>query len=288
MLETAGEHVELDRGVVERLADPLLHMVRNAVDHGIEADLSGKSPTGTIRLSARSEPGCVVVELEDDGKGLDPQRLRERAIQRGVITASEELSDDQCLELIFAPGFSTAAEVTDLSGRGVGMDVVRSSVEALRGRVRIDSTLGAGTRFCLVLPLTLSIVDGLLLRSGEDRYVLPCPVVRETVGLSGLRVREFADRGPLLDVRGELLPLIRLDGLLGRPAGDPQLVVIVDGSEGAVALEVEEILGQQQVVVKPLSDPLSNSRLFSGAAVLGDGRVGLILDGEALCVSTAA
>lgn len=227
------------------------------------------------------------MELEDDGKGLDPMKLRAKAVDKGLISADAQLSDAECLELIFAPGFSTAAELSDLSGRGVGMDVVKSSVEELRGRIAIDSVQGRGTRFTMTLPLTLSIIDGLLLRSGVDRYVLPCPAVRETLGLGNGHVRQFGDRGPLLDLRGELLPILRLDGVLGRPAGDPQLVVVIDAGAGAVALEVEEVLGQQQVVVKPLLDPLSGALLFSGAAVLGDGRVGLILDAAALCSAAA-
>lgn len=287
VLETSGEHAELDRGVVERLADPLLHMVRNAVDHGIEDDRAGKAPTGTLTLSARSQPGCVVVELSDDGKGIDPVAIRDKAIQKGIINENNVLTDTQCLELVFAPGFSTAAAVTDLSGRGVGMDVVKQAVEDLRGHIRIESTLGAGTRFRMVLPLTLSIVDGLLLRSGSDRYVLPCPTVRETIGLGTHAIRRFADGGPMLDLRGELIPMLRLDGVLGRPAGDPRLAVVVDALEGPVAIEVEEVLGQQQVVVKPLVDPLADARLFSGAAVLGDGRVGLILNADALVGAAA-
>ena len=283
VLETSGEHVELDRGVVEQLADPLMHMLRNAVDHGIESERGDKPATGTIRLSARSEPGCVVVELEDDGRGMDPDAIRAKAIERGVLRGDEELSRSACLELVFAPGFSTAEAVTDLSGRGVGMDVVRQNVEALRGRIRIDSTLGQGTRFRMILPLTLSIIDGLLLRSGGDRYVLPCPAVRETLGLRDHAVRRFADGDPLLDLRGELIPLLRLESLLGVPERETRLVVVVETPAGSVALEVEEVLGQQQVVVKPLVDPLDDASLFSGAAVLGDGRVGLILDADALC-----
>ena len=283
-LHTRGEHVELDRAVVEHLADPLLHMLRNAVDHGIEAERGDKPSTGRLELTAEAQPGRVLIRVRDDGRGMSPEAIRAKAIERGVAGA-ERVAEP--LQLIFAAGFSTAAQVTDLSGRGVGMDVVKDRVEALRGHITIDSAPGQGSCFTMALPLTLSIVDGLLLRSGEQRFVLPSPTVRETLASASWPTRDIAGRGRFLDLRGELVPLLPLGPLVGEHATSPVLVIVVDGPSGSVALQVEEVLGQQQVVVKPLGSPLSASPLFSGAAVLGDGRVGLILDANGLAGAAA-
>lgn len=281
--ETRGERVELDRAVVEQLADPLLHMLRNAVDHGIETDRGTKPAQGLLTLEAQAEPGRVVIRVRDDGQGMDPDAIRAKAIARGIEGAQ---GIDDPLQLIFAAGFSTASQVTDLSGRGVGMDVVKDRVESLRGHIRIESSPGQGSCFSLALPLTLSIVDGLLLRSGRERFVLPSPTVRETLASASWPTRDIAGRGRFIDLRGELVPLLSLGPLMGSSDAVPALVVVIDGPAGSVALAVEEVLGQQQVVVKPLSSPLSKSPLFSGAAVLGDGRVGLILDAGGLATAS--
>ncbi|MFO1459854.1 MAG: chemotaxis protein CheA [Verrucomicrobiota bacterium] len=285
-----GEDTELDRTIVEELGDPLIHMVRNSADHGIEppADrlAAGKPPVGTIRLSAGHERGGIVIRIEDDGKGLDRDRILAKARERGLVPAGVVPTEAEIFALIFAPGFSTAETVTDLSGRGVGMDVVRRNLETLRGKIEIESTKGKGTRFTLVLPLTLAIIDGLLVGVGEERYVLPTLSVRESFRARPGMVSTVQERGEVVSVRGHLTPLLRLGAFLGMPARavEPEdgIIVVVESGDAARAVLVDELIGKQEVVIKSLGTTFRNQGLLAGAAILGDGRVGLILDADTL------
>ena len=289
-LELKGEETELDRTVIEEIGDPLVHMIRNAADHGIELphdrEAAGKPTAGTIRLEASHEGGFVVIRLTDDGRGLDPAKLKAKAVERGLISADTQLTPREALELIFAPGFSTASQVTDLSGRGVGMDVVRRNIERLRGKVEIDSVPGAGTSFTIFMPLTLAIIEGLIVGVGEQRFVIPTLAVRESFRPQASDVTTIQGRGELVDVRGRLVPMLRLGEHLGVSAGvrDPHrgIVVVVETGHERRCLLVDELLGKQEVVIKSLGETFASQKIFAGAAILGDGRVGLILDATAL------
>ena len=285
-----GEDTEMDRTIVEELADPLLHMVRNSVDHGIEMpavrEAAGKPPTGTIRLSASHVGGNILVEISDDGAGLLPDVLLAKAIDRGMLPPGTILPEKEIFDLIFAPGFSTAATVTDLSGRGVGMDVVKRNITRLRGKIEIDSTPGHGTSFKIYLPLTLAIIDGLMVAVGSQRYIIPTLSVRESFRPTPGMISTVHGRGEMVNVRGSLSPLLRLYqyfGLTPRNADPSQsMVVVVESAHEARCILVDDLLGQQEVVIKSLGDSFKNNRMLSGAAILGDGRVGLILDPRAL------
>ena len=285
-LEISGEETELDKSVVERIADPLTHLVRNAVDHGIEMpadrERAGKPAEGTVRLRAYHQGGKVIIEVAEDGRGLDTERIRAKGIERGLIPADDALSDEQIHALIFHPGFSTAEQVSDLSGRGVGMDVVKKGVDALNGAVRIKTARGQGTTIRIKLPLTLAILDGLLLRLGEQTYVLPLVSIVESIRPRPEQVRDVAGLGEVVTVRKQSLPLLRLGRLFHIPTEvtDPSrgLVVIVEHEGGQLALLVDELLGQQQVVVKSLETNYRKVEGITGATVLGDGRAALILD----------
>lgn len=289
-LVVEGDDTEVDRTVIEEIGDPLMHMVRNAADHGIEAPaaraVAGKPTAGTITLRAHHQGGFVVIEIADDGGGLDPARLRAKAIERGLIPADAVLEDRDALELIFAAGFSTAEQVSDLSGRGVGMDVVRRNIERLRGTVEIESHLGTGTTFTIFLPLTLAIIEGLLVAVGEQQFILPAVTVRESFRPRPGDVTTVQGRGELVDVRGQLLPLLRLGRHLGiaGAAADPTqaIVVVVEAGHDRRGLLVDDLIGRQEVVIKGLGETFTGHDSFAGAAILGDGRVGLILDTTAL------
>jgi two-component system, chemotaxis family, sensor kinase CheA len=285
-LEIAGGDTELDRNLVEELADPLMHMVRNAVDHGIESPderiAAGKAPAGRIRLSASHGSGNILIEITDDGRGLDRQKIVDKAVRNGLIGADEELMDDQVHNLIFRPGFSTAAAVTDVSGRGVGMDVVRRQVEKLRGRIEIRTHLGQGSSFVLKLPLTLAIVDGLIVSVGKERYIIPLFAVREMLRPEPGAVHSVQDKGEMTTVRGRLLPVIRLHRRFGIAprSEDPAetLLIVAEAASRVFCLMVDELIGKQEVVIKSLGGMLQNTPGIAGGAILGDGRVGLILD----------
>ena len=286
----SGETTEMDRSMVEQVADPLIHLIRNAVDHGIEDQESrkqaGKPPSGVIHLSASHEGGGIVVEVHDDGNGLNLPRILAKARAKGLVRDDEALSDAEVERLIFEPGFSTAESVTDISGRGVGMDVVRQHVERLRGRIQVSSRPGEGSSFKLALPLTLAIIDGMIVGCGRERYILPTLSIVETLQLSPEMRYTLAGEQELLRVRGEVLPLIRLGRLLQIDAGASDagggLVVIVETSRRKVGLLVDDVLTQQQVVIKRLGAALDRNRLFTGSAILSDGRVSLILNVEEL------
>jgi two-component system chemotaxis sensor kinase CheA len=285
-----GEDTELDRTLIEEIGDPLVHMIRNSADHGIEPAVdrvaAGKPPAGTITLQAFHQGGFVVIRIADDGRGLDPARIRATAEARGIIARSTLLEPREVLELIFAPGFSTAATVTDLSGRGVGMDVVRRNIEKLRGKIEIESLPGRGTTFTVSIPLTLAIIEGLLVAVGDHRYVIPTLSVVESFRPEPGRVAVVHGRGELVEVRGRQVPLLRLGPHLGvsGTVSDPThgIVVVVESGSDSRCLLVDGLIGRQEVVIKSLGDMFPHRAGFAGAAILGDGRVGLILDTTAL------
>lgn len=282
-LSTEGETTELDKTIIERLADPLIHVIRNAADHGLETPeqrtAAGKPMAGKLVLSARHSGAEVVITVTDDGRGIDRERVRAKAEQNGLIAPGANLSDADLLQLIFAPGFSTAATVTNLSGRGVGMDVVKRTIESLRGAIDISSTPGQGSQVSLRIPLTLAIIDGLLVRVGSGRYVVPLAAVEECVELSAEQDGRSAGRS-LISLRDEFVPFVRLRELF-RTAGDAgphQKVVVVSTGEARVGLVVDQIIGDHQTVIKSLSKLHADVETFSGATILGDGGVALILD----------
>ncbi|MGV3709527.1 MAG: chemotaxis protein CheA, partial [Gemmatimonas sp.] len=283
---TEGDDVEIDRNLVDLLADPLVHMVRNAVDHGIESpdgrDRAGKSRTGSVRLHAYHASGNVVVELIDDGGGLHRDRIVAKAIEKGLIESDRGMSDNEVFNLIFAPGFSTAEKVTDISGRGVGLDVVRRNLEMIRGTLEISSTPGVGATFSIRLPLTLAVTDGMLVRVGAERFVIPMTQIHMSFRPEAPMLSTVVGQGEMVLLRGSLMPLVRLHRLFSVTDAIENpltalLVIVGDGAQ-RTALMVDELLGQQQVVAKPLGDGLGRVPGFSGGAILGDGRVGLILD----------
>jgi two-component system chemotaxis sensor kinase CheA len=291
----SGETTEMDRSMVEQIADPLVHMIRNAVDHGLEPSAArvaaGKPAEGTIRLAAYHEGGSIIIELADDGRGLDRDAILAKARSQGIIGPRDELSDAEIHSLIFAPGFSTAKKVTEVSGRGVGMDVVKRNLDAMRGRVTISTVPGSGTTFKLMLPLTLAIIDGMLVASGQDRYIIPTLSIIESIQPDARMLVTFAGDKEMINVRGEILPLVRLDRLFGITGArtDPTqaLVVIVEGVGSRIGLLVDEVITQQQVVIKSLGPGLSQARYLSGAAILADGRVGLIVNVEEIAAQTS-
>ncbi|MCO6051054.1 chemotaxis protein CheA [Mesorhizobium sp. RP14(2022)] len=280
---TAGEDTELDKTVIEHLADPLVHLIRNSVDHGLEsADkrlAAGKPSGGTVRLSATYAGAEVAISVSDDGAGLDPARIRQKAEEAGLITSEAKLSEQELFQLIFQPGFSTAKEITALSGRGVGMDVVKRTIDGLRGSIDLSSQMGLGTTATLRLPLTLAIIDGLLVRIGDGRYTIPLAAVEECVELPLDADGEGRGRA-FLNIRGSLVPFIRLREVfnLSTPPGQYQKVVIISSGDMRVGLVVDQILGNNQTVIKQLSKLHAGVRHFSGATILGDGTVALILD----------
>ncbi len=281
-----GEETELDRSIVDKIADPLVHMVRNSVDHGVESanerTKAGKNPTGCIELRAFHQAGNIVIEIEDDGKGLDKERILKKAIDNGLVETGQELSDGEIFKLIFHAGLSTAQKVTSISGRGVGMDVVRKNVESLHGKIEISSKPGKGSTFTIRMPLTLAIIDGLIVTVGGDRYIIPINSIIQSFKPTAEQLSSVQNRGELVMIRGELIPLARLYKLFGAVpiTEDPtkSLLVIVQDDNKKCCLLVDELLGQQQVVIKSLGDGLGKVKGVSGGAIMGDGKVSLILD----------
>jgi two-component system chemotaxis sensor kinase CheA len=277
-----GETTEMDRSMVERIED---------LDHAIESPEerreAGKPTLGTLKLCARHEGGSVVIELSDDGRGLRREPILKKARQQGLIQDNgNELSDSEVFKLIFEPGFSTAAKVTEISGRGVGMDVVKRNVEEMRGRVVVSSTAGKGTTFELVLPLTLAIIDGMIVACGSERYIVPSLSIVQSFQPTTDMLRNPCDHGEQISLRGELLPMLRLRQFLGVEGDGPPIerahVVVVEGGGRKIGLLVDDVLTQQQVVIKPLGETLSESEFLSGGAILSDGLVGLILNVDRL------
>lgn len=289
-LVLSGEDTELDRKVVEDINDPLMHMVRNSVDHGIEtADVRtsrGKAPAGRLALSAYHQGGNIVIEIADDGRGLDSERILAKAMSQGLVRPGETLPPQEIYQLIFRPGFSTAEKVTEISGRGVGMDVVRRNIEALRGRVEIQTQPGQGTTFCIKLPLTLAIVEGLLLRVGSQRFVLPTFSIRESLRPRPDQIHHLQGQPRMIRVRDALMPMVGLGDLFQVEGAvtDPTeaTAVVIEGDGRPVALLVDQLLGKQEVVIKSLGDAFAQVRGIAGGAILGDGRVGLILDASGI------
>jgi two-component system chemotaxis sensor kinase CheA len=285
-LTLSGEDTELDRKVVEHLTDPLMHMVRNAIDHGIESpsarQAARKPATAELKLRAFHRAGFIVVEITDDGAGLDTEKILAKGRAQGLVPDGVELDPADVHQLIFQPGFSTAEQVTELSGRGVGMDVVRRNIEALRGRIDIQTTLGKGTTFSIQLPLTLAIVDGILLAVGPDRFVIPTFAVQESFRPSPQQVQTMQGQVCMVQVRDRLFPLLHLGEVFNISTARQRIsegtVVICHDSGRSVALAVDELLGKQEVVIKSLGEMFKNIRGIAGGAILGDGRIGLILD----------
>ena len=282
-----GEDTELDRNVVESIADPLVHMIRNSVDHGVESpqqrEEAGKSRMGRVQLSAFHEGGNIVVEITDDGKGLDRERILQKAVKNGLVREGQDLSDQEVYRLIFSAGLSTAEKVTDISGRGVGMDVVRKNIEALRGRVDIDSTPGQGTIFSIRLPLTLAVIEGQIVTIANEKYIIPLLSIERSLRPNREQISSvYGGKAESIMIHGDLLPLVRLYHLFGiEPrTTDPceGLVVIVADGNKRCCLLVDDLAGQQQVVIKSLGSYLGSIHGVSGGAIMGDGNVALILD----------
>jgi two-component system chemotaxis sensor kinase CheA len=272
--------------VIDRIGDPLTHLVRNSVDHGVELPearrAAGKLEQGVIRLHAFHQGGSIFIEVEDDGQGLDKARIQRKAVETGLMKDGEPLTDDQLYALIFRPGFSTAEKVTDVSGRGVGMDVVQRNIRALGGQVAITSTRGTGTKFTIKLPLTLAILDGLSVQVGDETYIIPLVNITESIRPKVGQVQSIVGEGEIVNVRGRVLPIVRLYEVLAVAprVTDPtqSLLVIVENGRSQVALLVDELVGQHQVVIKSLEANYQRVDGVSGATIMGDGRVALILD----------
>lgn len=284
ILQLYGEETEVDKTVLERLSDPLVHLIRNSVDHGIEdgptREANGKPSFGTVILTARQQAGKMVIEVSDDGGGINPQKVLKKAWEKGLLKEGQVLSDREAYQLIFLPGFTTKEQVTEVSGRGVGMDVVKTNIESIGGEIQVESKMGEGSTFRIVLPLTLAILECTVVRCGEDRYVIPSYHISESLRADASILRDTL-LGEVLLLRGENLPVLRLRKLLrSRTVGDEQdpIALIVRSGNQPFALIVDDIIGQYQVVTKPLSPELRNLKGVSGSTILGDGKPALILE----------
>jgi len=289
-LETQGRDIEMDRNMVEELGDPLMHMVRNAVDHGIETaterEASGKPPVAKVRLRAQHQAGQILITVSDDGRGIDRQKIFDKALRMGLVESTSTLTDNDVFHLIFEPGFSTAEKVTDLSGRGVGMDVVKKQIHKLRGRIEIASRPGQGTDFLLKLPLTLAIIDGLIVKVGGERFIVPLASVREVLQPREGMITTMENRAEVAVVRDHLFPIVRLHQ---RFEIEPRsrnlldgLLMLLETHGRTYSLAVDELIGKQEVVIKNLGETFRDVPGVAGGAILGDGRVGLILDVDGL------
>jgi two-component system chemotaxis sensor kinase CheA len=285
-LEVTGEETELDKGVIEKISDPLTHLIRNAVDHGLETPqerrAAGKRPIGHIRIEAFQEGGSIFILVADDGRGIDVERVVSRAMERGLVAPGQDLTREEALALIFLPGVSTAEQVTEVSGRGVGMDIVRRNLESVGGSIAIFSEVGQGTRFRLKLPFTVAILDGQIVQVGDQIYLLPLLNILESVRTTPGTTHVIPGSGEVVVVRGKTVPLIRLHRLfgVGTPVTDPSqgLLVLTEHESHSAAMLVDEILGQQQVVIKSIETNFRKVEGIVGATILGNGRVALILD----------
>ena len=285
-LKLFGESTELDKTVMEKISDPIVHLIRNSMDHGLETpderEALGKDPVGSVTLNAFHQGGNIVIEIADDGRGLNSEKIRDKAIERGLISAEETLSVDDINELIFRPGFSTANEVSDISGRGVGMDVVRRNIQELNGSVEVMSEEGQGSTFTIRLPLTLAILDGQLVTVDNHVYIIPLVNIIESIQINIEQVNHVAGDMAILRQRDEHIPILRLNRLFNHSQDnkrlDKGLLVIVDSDSGKVGLLVDDLLSQQQVVIKSLEANFQRVEGVSGATILGDGTVSLIVD----------
>ncbi len=287
-----GEETELDRTVIDEIGDPLVHLLRNAIDHGVESPrertAAGKPPAGEVRLVARQEGNNVVIEVIDNGKGMDSEVLKRKAVEKGLLTQVEadRLDQSEALKIVFLPGFSTAQAVTDVSGRGVGMDAVRSKIESLGGNVEVDTRLGQGSRFTIRLPLTLAIIQALLIALGEEKYAIPLSAIDSTIKVNMSDIKTIQNREVIL-LRGSVIPVVRLEHELQVPEKTGQeneelYIVIVQIGERRAGFLVDELIGQQEIVIKSMGTLLGGIRCIAGATILGDGQVALILDVAAL------
>jgi two-component system chemotaxis sensor kinase CheA len=291
-LVMSGEDSEVDRSIVENIGDPLMHMVRNSIDHGLEMPedriKAGKPEIGKVWLRAFHKGGNIYFEIEDDGRGLDKDKILTKAAERGLINNAKEMTDREIYNLVILPGFSTAKKITEISGRGVGMDVVRKNIDAMRGHLEIESRPGKGTKFAMKLPLTLAIIDGMLVGVGGDRYIIPTLSVVESLRLSPGMIKTVSGRGEMIDLRGEILPIFRIRNLFSyddrqacRGSDGETLdstVVIVEDIERRVGIVVDKLLGQRQTVIKSLGPVFERQKWISGGAILSDGSIGLIID----------
>lgn len=283
---TSGDETELDRTVVEEIADPLVHMVRNAMDHGLEPAeerlAAGKPENGTVHLSAYHQGSNIVIELRDDGRGINPEKILKKAIEKGIVAPTAVLTREEIFALIFAPGFSTAEKVTAVSGRGVGMDVVKRNIEKLRGKIEIESEVGKGSVFKIKLPLTMAIIDGLVVRVGQDKFILPATSVQMALRPAQESITTIHGSGEVLELRGRIMPLHRLHRRFGIPADTEKpwegIVVIIEHSGKTSALLVDEMVSKQEVVIKNLGSFMQGLPGVAGGAILGDGNIALILD----------
>lgn len=285
-LEVTGEDTELDKSVIEAIGDPLVHIIRNSVDHGIEPEeeriAAGKPASGHVYLDAFHKGGSILIEIKDDGRGLKKDKILKKAIEKGIVSENATLTDQQIFGLIFAAGFSTADKITDISGRGVGMDVVKKNIERLRGKVDVFSEEGKGTKISIKLPLTMAIIDGMIVQVGDQKYIIPMLSIEESIRPKKDDVSTIQQRGELINVRGDVLPMVRLHQLYNvEPKKyDPweALILIVESEGQRCGILVDDLIGQQQIVIKSLGEQFRNVKGVSGSAILGDGRVGLILD----------
>lgn len=290
-LNVLGEETEIDKTMIDSLSDPLIHIIRNAIDHGLEADAAerqaaGKKVEGNITLRAYHKSGSIVISVSDDGRGINKEKVFRKAIERGIITGDENLTDSQIFGLIMQPGFSTADTISDLSGRGVGLDVVKTSIEKLRGKIEIDSVEGKGTTFSMVLPLTLAIIDGMLVRTADEIYIIPTLSVVESFRPEREIVHIIKGQGEFVSLRGQHIPVIRLSDVFDLQTEHIEpwdgILVCVETEAGRIAIMVDELVGRQQVVIKPLGKSLAKLREISGGAILGSGDIALILNVEEL------
>jgi two-component system chemotaxis sensor kinase CheA len=285
-LQLQGEDTEVDKTVLDALGDPLVHLIRNAVDHGIEMPAervaAGKSENGTVCLRARHQSGKLVIEIIDDGAGIMAERIIQKATEKGILKPGQKISASEAIQLIFHPGFSTKAEVTEVSGRGVGMDVVKTNIERMQGEVTVETQPGKGSTFRIALPLTLAIIDGMIVRCGDDRYVIPLSQVHESVKPAPNDLKQANGIGEVLLLRGENLPVFRLSYALNRKArcakDTEQIAIIVRTGPRPFAILVDDVIGQHQVVIKKLGGELRGLKGYSGSAILGDGKPALILE----------
>lgn len=290
-LNVQGEETEIDKTMIDSLSDPLIHIIRNAIDHGLEADANerlsvGKKVEGTITLRAYHKSGNIVISVSDDGRGINKDKVLKKAIERGIIAGDENLTDSQIFALIMQPGFSTADAISDLSGRGVGLDVVKTSIEKLRGKIEIESKEGIGTTFSMVLPLTLAIIDGMLVQAAGEIYIIPTLSVVESFRPEREIVHALKEKGEFVSLRGQHIPVIRLSDIFELPTKRIEpwegILVCVETEAGRIAIMVDELVGRQQVVIKPLGKALAKLKEITGGAILGSGDIALILNVDEL------